>query len=183
MNAQTALKHTVSFTALLGAGLAALGCGAPEDVLERSAQDGSPQTAAESLTYPFVEYRSGVGAFFCLDVRMGTPVSETPVHIWACNSTYAQQWAYNPNTQELRSALNVNLCLDVQGGTSAPNTPVQIYYCNGTAAQRWIRNGNELRTVLNPSYCLDVRGGVASQGTIVQIYACNNSASQQWLLQ
>lgn len=117
--------------------------------------------------------------YLCLDVVNGGTDSGTPVQIWGCNGTPAQQWHYNR-----REGTIVNLgsgkCLDVSGANPASGTQVQIWDCNGTPAQQWsydpvnyhIRNG--VGTVL------DVQNGTPASGTPVWAYYENQTPAQMW---
>ena len=122
---------------------------------------------------------SGLSAQRCLDVTGGSPAQGTPLQLWECNGTAAQQWRLTPHG-ELRSSLAPNLCLDVSNANPTPGTTVQIWECNGTAAQRWTLAGATLRSALGPDLCLDVFNANTSPGTRIQIWQCNGSSAQSW---
>ncbi|MBN9683580.1 RICIN domain-containing protein [Corallococcus sp. NCSPR001] len=115
----------------------------------------------------------------CLEVKDGNPASQTPVQLWGCNGTPAQNW-YRTGQQELRSALAPNLCLDVVGGYPTSGTRVQVYECNGSLAQKWTIVGAQLRSALGSDLCLDVINGDPTPGTKLQIWTCNYTNAQYW---
>jgi glucosylceramidase len=113
----------------------------------------------------------------CLDVRSASSADGTPVQVYTCNGTTAQQWtvASNGTLQALGK------CLDVSGGGTANGTLVQLYTCNGTGAQTWQAQSNG--ELVNPQSgkCLDDTG-FGSSGTQVQIWSCTDASNQQWKL-
>ena len=118
---------------------------------------------------------SGIAAK-CLDDNAGSTANGTKAQIWDCNSTIAQQWAYNGG------ALQVNgKCLDVTGAATANGALVEIWDCNGGANQQWTSNNG---TLVNPvsGRCLDDPGGNTTNGTQVEIYDCNGGSNQKWAL-
>ncbi|WP_405014631.1 ricin-type beta-trefoil lectin domain protein [Kitasatospora sp. NBC_01539] len=111
----------------------------------------------------------------CLDVDTGSSADGTPVQLWSCNRSPAQQWsAYSDNT--LRA---LGKCLDATAGGTADGTRTQLYTCNGSAAQVWQPyNGGYLNPV--SGRCLDDPGGSATDGTRLALWGCNTTAAQQW---
>ncbi|HEV2346707.1 MAG TPA: glycoside hydrolase family 3 C-terminal domain-containing protein [Actinocrinis sp.] len=113
----------------------------------------------------------------CLDVRSANSADGTPVQVYTCNGTNAQQWtvASNGTLQALGK------CLDVSAGGTANGTLVQLYTCNGTGAQVWQAGANS--SLVNPQSgkCLDDTGSGGS-GTQVQIWSCTGASNQAWTL-
>src|SRR6185312_9619811 len=66
----------------------------------------------------------------CVDVQWAATDDGTPVQLWDCNGTAAQQWTLDGSGQLVGLA---GKCLDVRWGDSTNGTPVQLYTCNGTA--------------------------------------------------
>ncbi|MGC0314780.1 hypothetical protein QBC98_003259 [Kitasatospora acidiphila] len=117
-------------------------------------------------------------AGMCLDVQGANTTNATPVQIYGCNGSGAQQW-----TVASDGTLHaLGKCLDVHNGGTGNGTQVQIYDCNGSGAQQWKPQPNG--SVVNPQSgrCLDVRNAGTGNGTPVQIYDCNGSVAQQWTL-
>jgi len=117
----------------------------------------------------------------CLDDQGASTADLTPVQVYSCNSTGAQQWALDldgladPNTIQA-----LGKCLDVQHGGTANGTPVDLDDCNGTRAQTWILlAGGE---IYNPQSgkCLDDTNSSTTPGTQAEIWDCTGSLSQSW---
>ncbi len=71
----------------------------------------------------------------CLDVFASGEANGTPVILYPCNRTDAQQWQLradgtwrNPQS---------NKCLSTVGGRSDPGTRLAVFDCTGTAGQKW----------------------------------------------
>jgi beta-glucosidase len=114
----------------------------------------------------------------CVDVRNASPADGTPVQIYTCNGTVAQQWTVTPGPAgyTLRAE---GKCLDVLGAGTADGTPVQIYTCNGGVAQNWVPLNGEL---INPNSgrCLDDPASSGVDTTPLQIWDCHQTANQIW---
>jgi beta-glucosidase len=131
--------------------------------------------ATPSTSGPVV---SGVSSSLCLDVKAANSTDGTPVTIYTCNGTAAQQWTVSPgNTLQA-----LGKCLDIQAAGTANGTLVQLYTCNGTGAQVWQPQSNG--SLRNPASgrCLDDPGGTTTTGTQVTIWDCNGGTNQQWKL-
>ncbi|MEV4509944.1 ricin-type beta-trefoil lectin domain protein [Dactylosporangium sp. NPDC049525] len=115
----------------------------------------------------------------CLDVRSSNSANGTPVQIWTCNGTGAQQWTYVEAGSTLRA---FGKCLDIPGGATANGTKLQIWDCNSTGAQVFIRQSSGRYYNPQSNKCLDDPAGSTTPGTQVQIWDCNTSAAQQWTL-
>ena len=113
----------------------------------------------------------------CLDVRGANSADSTPVQVYTCNGTNAQQWTLTSGNQ-LQA---LGKCLDVTAAGTANGTPVQLYTCNGTGAQVWQHQSNGEYINPNSGKCLDDTGWGGS-GTQAQIWACGDGANQQWSL-
>jgi hypothetical protein len=114
----------------------------------------------------------------CVDVRGANSANSTPVQVYTCNGTNAQQWTVVTAGSLLQA---LGKCLDIVGGGTANGTLVDLYTCNGTGAQVWEPQSN--KELYNPQSgkCLDDTGSGGS-GTQLQIWACADSANQQWTL-
>jgi hypothetical protein len=75
----------------------------------------------------------------CVDVRGANSANFTPVQVYTCNGTSAQQWT----VVEAGSTLHaLGKCMDINGGGTADGTTVDLYDCNSTAAQVFIPQSN-----------------------------------------
>ncbi|MEU8618379.1 ricin-type beta-trefoil lectin domain protein [Streptomyces sp. NPDC048623] len=113
----------------------------------------------------------------CLDVAGAATADGTPVQIYTCNGTAAQQWTLAADG----SIRALGKCLDVTAAGTADGTKVQLYTCNGTGAQRWSYNATT-HDVVNTAAdkCLDVTGNSSADGTRTQIWTCTGAANQKW---
>jgi hypothetical protein len=114
----------------------------------------------------------------CVDVRGANSANLTPVQVYTCNGTSAQQWSVVQAGSTLHA---LGSCLDVDGAGTANGTTVDLYTCNGTGAQVWEPQSNGELLNPNSGKCLDDTG-FGGSGTQLQIWACADSANQQWHL-
>ena len=126
---------------------------------------------------------NGTGAItgyngLCVDVRGANSANFTPVQVYTCNNTNAQQWTVVQAGSTLHA---LGKCMDINGGGTADGTTVDLYDCNTTAAQVFIPQSNG--ELYNPQSgkCLDDTG-YGGSGTQLQIWDCAGSANQQWHL-
>ncbi len=115
----------------------------------------------------------------CLDVRGANSANFTPVQVYTCNGTPAQQWTVVQAGSTLHA---LGKCLDINGGGTADGTTVDLYDCNNTAAQVFIPQSNG--SLYNPqsNKCLDDTGWSTTPGTQAEIWDCTGNANQQWSL-
>src|SRR4051794_33336414 len=112
----------------------------------------------------------------CVDVAAANSADGTPVQLYDCNGTNAQQWT-RPGDGTIRA---LGKCLDVNAGSVADGAKVQLWTCNRTGAQQWVySSGHDL---VNPqaNKCLDVTGNNSANGTPLQIWTCTGAANQKW---
>ncbi|MDX6342005.1 MAG: hypothetical protein QOH87_2143 [Trebonia sp.] len=112
----------------------------------------------------------------CADVRGANSANFTPVQVYTCNNTSAQQWTVVQAGSTLQA---LGKCMDINGGGTANGTTVDLYDCNNTAAQVFIPQSNG--ELYNPQSgrCLDDTG-YGGSGTQLQIWDCAGSANQVW---
>ncbi|MFF7589852.1 ricin-type beta-trefoil lectin domain protein [Kitasatospora purpeofusca] len=112
----------------------------------------------------------------CVDVKGASSADRTPVQIYDCNGTNAQQWKIAVDG----TVRAFNKCLDVAGAGTANGTKVQLYTCNGTGAQQWQVRADG--SILNPASgrCLDDLGFSTENGNQLGIWDCNGAANQVW---
>jgi hypothetical protein len=117
----------------------------------------------------------------CVDVRGAGTADGTPVQIFTCNGTGAQQWTVTPGPAgDTLQALGK--CLDVQDAGTANGTITWLYTCNGTGAQAWAAQPNG--ELVNPESgrCLTDPGASSTDSTQLSIYDCNSYPDQVWAL-
>jgi hypothetical protein len=120
----------------------------------------------------------GLGGL-CVDVRGASSANFTPVQVYTCNNTSAQQWTVVQSGSTLRA---LGKCLDINGGGTADGTTVDLYDCNGTGAQVFIPQSSG--SLYNPqsNKCLDDTNMSTTPGTQLQIWDCSGNANQHWQL-
>jgi hypothetical protein len=112
----------------------------------------------------------------CVDVAGANSADGTPVQLYTCNGTAAQNWTVGSDG----TVRALGKCLDVTAAGTANGTKVQLYTCNGTSAQSWTATaGHDL---VNPhsGRCLDATGPSSEDGTRLQIWDCGGGANQKW---
>jgi chitinase len=113
----------------------------------------------------------------CVDVRGASTANFTPVQVYTCNGTAAQQWTVAGGTLQA-----LGKCLDINGGGTSNGTTVDLYDCNGTGAQVWQpQAGGALENPQSGKY-LDDTNWSTTPGTQLQIWSCTGGANQAWTL-
>jgi Ricin-type beta-trefoil lectin domain/Glycosyl hydrolases family 16 len=115
----------------------------------------------------------------CLDVRSSNTANGTPVQIYTCNGTGAQQWTYVEAGSTLHA---LGKCLDIPGGGTTNGLKLQLWDCNTTAAQVFIHQSNNSYYNPQSNKCLDDPSASTTPGTQVQIWDCNGTSAQTWIL-
>ncbi|MER6473262.1 lectin [Streptomyces collinus] len=112
----------------------------------------------------------------CLDVAGAYSADGTPVQLYDCNGTAAQQWTAGGDGT-LRA---LGKCLDVTGNSTADGAKAQLWTCTGGANQKW--TVTSAHDIVNPQAdkCLDVTDNNSANGTRVQIWSCGGGANQKW---
>ena len=121
-----------------------------------------------------------------LCLNAGSSTAGSPVSIWACNGSAAQQWTYaQDDTLRIYGE-----CL--QAPTQA-NTNVALQACNGIPVQQWqlvyprsvnpTANAENL-TLYNPGsgMCLDDPGSSTTNGTNQVVWFCDGNPKEGWTL-
>jgi hypothetical protein len=134
----------------------------------------SPSTSSGSATGQVTGYDG-----LCVDVRGANTANFTPVQVYTCNGTDAQQWT----VVEAGSTLHaLGKCLDIDGGGTADGTTVDLYDCNDTAAQVFIPQSDGALYNPQSNKCLDDTNWSTTPGTQLQIWDCTGNANQRWNL-
>ncbi|HEX3593343.1 MAG TPA: ricin-type beta-trefoil lectin domain protein [Pseudonocardiaceae bacterium] len=115
----------------------------------------------------------------CLDVRGASSANFTPVQIFTCNGTAAQQWTVVQAGSTLHA---LGKCLDVNSAGTVNGTTVDLFDCNNTGSQVFIPQANG--SLLNPQSgkCLDDPNFSTTPGTQLQIWDCTGGTNQHWNL-
>jgi chitinase len=114
----------------------------------------------------------------CVDVRGASTADFTPVQVFTCNGTNAQNWT----VADHGTVRALGKCMDVQYGATGNGTTVDLYHCDNTGAQVWrpLSDGS----LFNPQSgkCLDDTNWSTVPGTQLQIWSCTDAANQHWTL-
>ncbi|MBJ6641338.1 lectin [Streptomyces sp. DHE7-1] len=112
----------------------------------------------------------------CLDVAGAGTADGTPVQIYDCNGTAAQQWTVGGDG----TVRALGKCLDVTGNSTADGAKAQLWTCTGGANQKWTVTA--AHDIVNPQAdkCLDVTDDNPANGTRAQIWSCGGGANQKW---
>ncbi|WP_329535580.1 family 16 glycosylhydrolase [Streptomyces sp. NBC_01450] len=112
----------------------------------------------------------------CVDVAAANSANGTPVQLYDCNGSAAQQWTVGSDGT-IRA---LGKCLDITDNGTADGSTVQLWDCGGGANQKWVVSS--ANDIVNPqaNKCLDVTGANSANGTRLQIYTCNGTAAQKW---
>ena len=112
----------------------------------------------------------------CLDVAGANSADGTPVQLYDCNGTGAQQWTVGTDS----TVRALGKCLDITGNSTADGAKVQLWTCTGGTNQRWtVTAAND---IVNPAAnkCLDATDNSSANGARIQIWTCSGGANQKW---
>ncbi|MEW2167748.1 family 16 glycosylhydrolase [Streptomyces sp. NPDC007084] len=112
----------------------------------------------------------------CVDVAGAGTANGTPVQLYDCNGTAAQQWTVGSDGT-IRA---LGKCLDVTNNGTADGTKIQLWDCTGGTGQKWAVSA--AHDIVNPAAnkCLDVTGNNSANSTRLQIWTCTGGANQKW---
>ena len=115
----------------------------------------------------------------CADVRSGATTDGTPVQLYPCNTSAAQQWTAGKDG----TYRALGKCLDTRG-PAVKGAKVQISTCTGAPTQAWVPRGGSARTLVHSSsgLCLDLPDGKPISWTQLQVWPCNWLDAQRWTL-
>ncbi|MEU0881861.1 glycoside hydrolase family 3 C-terminal domain-containing protein [Lentzea sp. NPDC005914] len=137
--------------------------------------DGTLKIGARTFTMPRPADRiTGLGGQ-CADVFGADPANGTPVALFGCNGSGAQDVKVAADGT-LRA---LGKCLEAKDGLVEPGTPIQLWQCNGTPAQKWRVQGSTFINVKS-GRCLEPKDGKATDLTPLQLWDCNGTAAQNW---
>ncbi|MFF8810454.1 ricin-type beta-trefoil lectin domain protein [Streptomyces omiyaensis] len=118
---------------------------------------------------------TGIGGK-CVDVAAANTANGTPVQLYDCNGTAAQNWTVGADG----SIRALGKCLDAASGGTADGTLVQLWDCNGSGAQRWAVSGARDIVNIQANKCLDATGNSSANGTRLQLWTCAGTPNQKW---
>ncbi|KAL0951944.1 hypothetical protein HGRIS_008595 [Hohenbuehelia grisea] len=112
----------------------------------------------------------------CLDVAGNNQANGTPVQVYDCNGSGAQNWIINPGTTQVKLA-GTNFCLDA-GSTPANGVELKIWQCfDNLAAQTWFYTGDQRIALQNQGMKSTVR--VLSESKLNRFRAMRGPSQRQ----
>ncbi|MFB7369629.1 ricin-type beta-trefoil lectin domain protein [Streptomyces sp. NPDC056222] len=111
----------------------------------------------------------------CLDVRSGATANGTPIQIYGCNDTAAQDFHLTGGALKV-----LGKCVAADGVDN--RAAAELWTCDGDSRQQWRDRGDGSLVNAASGLCLDLPGGSATDGNALQIYDCNRSAAQRWVV-
>ncbi|MFF7081777.1 ricin-type beta-trefoil lectin domain protein [Streptomyces lavendulae] len=123
-----------------------------------------------SATSPGIGAVSVTGASGkCIDVESSGTADGTPVQIYPCNETKAQQWRLTGDTVRA-----LDKCLTASG------SKVVLATCDGSDKQKFVYRAGD-KSLNNPAtnQCVDVPNNAADGGDL-QLWSCNATGPQQF---
>lgn len=124
-----------------------------------------------SATSPGIGAVSVIGASGkCIDVESAGTADGTPVQLYPCNETKAQQWRLTDNTVRA-----LDKCLTANGKKLVLST------CDGSDKQKFVHRAGD-KSLNNPAtnQCIDVPGNNTADGSDLLLYICNATNAQQF---
>jgi streptogrisin D len=111
----------------------------------------------------------------CVDVQSANSNDGTPITIYDCNNTSAQQWTRVGETFQAYGK-----CLDIFDNGTANGAPIILWTCTNGGNQRWQFGANN--SLYNPqsNRCLDIPGGDTTNGRQLVIWDCNGGDNQRF---
>ncbi|MET8629702.1 ricin-type beta-trefoil lectin domain protein [Kitasatospora sp. NPDC004669] len=143
-------------------------------------------TPAHADGYTEIRFNGG----YCLDVQGGDFSPGTPVQIWGCNDTDAQNWSIESAdathfyiVAKHWSGDKQPLCLNNWEGGDSQGNHLKLHYCSQSNAGDVLWNKTyyggkvQLQPKVASNNCLDAWGGL-SQGAAARLYGCTDAAGE-----
>ncbi|KAL0952119.1 hypothetical protein HGRIS_008748 [Hohenbuehelia grisea] len=117
----------------------------------------------------------------CLDVRGNVRANGTPVQVYDCNGSGAQNWIINTASTKVQLA-GTNFCLDA-GSTPGNGVGMKIWQCyDNLPAQQWYLTDDNRIALQNQGLCLDLPSGRLDNSNQAQTWQCtDNNFNQVWI--
>lgn len=114
----------------------------------------------------------------CLDVQGDIVANGTPVQIYDCNGSRAQNWMLNRGLTAVRLG-GTNFCLDA-GDTPGNGTGMKIWQCfDNLPAQQWYYTSDNRIALYSKGLCLDLTNGDLTNGKQSQTWQCTDGDTNQ----
>ncbi|GAA0582538.1 RICIN domain-containing protein [Kribbella sandramycini] len=123
----------------------------------------------------------------CLDTRNAATANGTAVQQFACNTSTAQQWQFQPTSGgyvRINVRTNPAQVVDVSNVSNADNALLHLWAYGGGNNQQWLpveeADGNYHFVSRHSGKCLDVPAANTADNVQLVQYACNGSAAQSF---
>ncbi|KAJ2922978.1 hypothetical protein H1R20_g14118, partial [Candolleomyces eurysporus] len=117
----------------------------------------------------------------CVDVKGAIFENGTPVQVYDCNASDAQNWYLERGSTKIRVAGPHNFCLDAGNPPFHDGAKVKIWECVDVEAQQWYYTDDDRIAINGHGFCLDLTDGKLLNGNPIQIWTCtDNNANQVW---
>ncbi|KAJ8520470.1 hypothetical protein ONZ45_g2708 [Pleurotus djamor] len=131
-----------------------------------------------STPKPFIQLHPNGNKSKCVDVRGGVVANGTPVQIYDCNGTGAQNWVVQSGSTKVQLA-GTNFCLDA-GSAPANGIGMKIWTCfDNLPAQQWYYTGDLRVAVEGKGQCLDLTNGNLANSNQLQTWQCTDGNTNQ----
>ncbi|KAJ8508457.1 hypothetical protein ONZ45_g9262 [Pleurotus djamor] len=109
----------------------------------------------------------------CVDVKGDIRANGTPVQIYDCNGSGAQNWSVKKGSTKVQLT-GTNFCLDA-GTNPASGVGMKIWICyDNLPAQQWYYTNDNRVAVEGKGQCLDLTSGSLNNGNQVQTWQCTD---------
>ncbi|XP_006462966.1 hypothetical protein AGABI2DRAFT_194010 [Agaricus bisporus var. bisporus H97] len=117
----------------------------------------------------------------CMDVEGSVFANGTPVQIFDCNGSSAQQWTLTDGNTKVQVA-GMNFCLDATSANPANGVGMKIWECfDGLAAQSWTYTDSHHLQLQSSPKCVDLTNGDITNGNQLQVFDCfEGNDNQIW---
>ncbi|KAF9473924.1 G-X-X-X-Q-X-W domain-containing protein [Pholiota conissans] len=118
----------------------------------------------------------------CIDVRGAVFANGTPVQIYDCNGTPAQNWVLTRGGTKVQLA-GTNFCLDA-GSSPANGVGLKIWQCyDNLPAQQWYYTLDNRIALEAKGFCTDLPNGNQANANQLQTWQCtDNNQNQVWTI-
>ncbi|RXW14581.1 hypothetical protein EST38_g11272 [Candolleomyces aberdarensis] len=117
----------------------------------------------------------------CVDVQGAVFENGTPVQVYDCNSTPAQDWYLRRGSTKVRVAGPHNFCLDAGDPPFHDGRKTKIWECVNVPAQQWYYTDDDRIALEGTGFCLDLTDGKLDNENPIQIWTCiDDNKNQVW---
>lgn len=116
---------------------------------------------------------------YCVDVQGANFANGTPVQVYQCNGTPAQNFQLVRNAAGQVRVSGTNFCLDA-GENPVNGSKLKIWQCYaGLKQQTWWYTGDNRLAIYNGGLCVDLTDGHLTNGNQLQVWSCSSGNNNQ----